>query len=85
MEEREDKYFHVENIGKNIVTTIIGCVLMSLSVTAVVITWFFPKIAEVPYWPILGVGLAGFILLFMRDNAKGYVDIFIKKKIDNSK
>lgn len=82
-EQREEKYFHFENIGKNIVTTIIGCGLMALSVTAVIITWFFPNAAPpIPYTPISVVFVIGFILLFMRDRAKDYVDIFIKRKID---
>lgn len=85
-EQREEKYLHIENVGKNLVTTIIGCVLMSLSVVAVVINWYFPNIGDpVPYSAISVVFVIGFILLFMRDKAKDYVDIFIKKKIDTSK
>lgn len=88
MEEQktEEKYFHFENVGKNLVTTIIGSVLMCISSAAIIMNWFFPTvIPPIPYIPLVTVGVFGFILLFMRDKAKDYVDIFVKKKIDSSK
>jgi hypothetical protein len=83
-EQKEEKYIHFENVSKNIYTTIFGFALMSLSLTALIIKWFFnvPKIDTVPYWQLAVVAAVGFILLFMRDNVKSYLDIFIKKKID---
>lgn len=86
MEEREEKYFHIQNVGSNLFTTVIGCVLMGISVAAVVMNWFFPSVAPpIPYVPVSVVGLVGFVLLFMRDKAKDYVDVFIKRKVDSSK
>lgn len=83
-EQKEEKYFHYENIGKNIVTTVIGCFCMTLSIAAVIMNWFFPNVAPpIPYGPISVVFVIGFVLLFMRDKAKDYVDIFIKRKIDS--
>lgn len=85
-EQKEERYFHYENIGKNVYTTIAGCILIFLSIAAVVMNWFFPnKAPQIPWSGILGVGIAGFILLFLRDNAKSYVDLFIRKKIDSAK
>lgn len=81
-EQREEKYFHIENVAKNLVTTIIGCILISISATAIILNWFFPDVTDpIPYLPVSVVGVIGFVLLFMRDRAKDFVEIFIKKKI----
>ncbi len=82
-EQKEEKWIHIENVGKSLFTTIIGSVIMALAVAALIINWYFPTIAPpVPYYVLLIVFMIGFILLFMRDKAKDYVDVFIKRKIE---
>jgi hypothetical protein len=83
-EQREDKYFHTENVSKNIVTTVIGCLLMIISAVAICLNWFFDH-KEIPIIQVSVVGGVGFILLFMRDKMSTYIDVFIKRKIDNTK
>lgn len=80
-EEKENKYFHTENVGKNVVTTIIGCILMTISAIAICLNWFF-DLKEVPVLQVAIVGVVGFALLFMRDKVSSYIDVFVKKKID---
>ncbi len=77
----DSKYFHAENVSKNIVTTIIGCVLMTISAAAICLNWFF-EFKEIPILQVSGVFVAGFALLFMRDKVATYIDIFTRKKID---
>jgi len=82
MEEKPDRYFHIENITKNAVTTFIGTVLMLASALTFIATWFvaLPLIEDKMYQ--LGiVFILGFALLFMRDKITTYIDIFTKKKI----
>ena len=81
MDERRDRYFHTENVGKNIVTTVIGCVLMTISAIAICMNWFF-EFEEIPVSQVAIVGLVGFALLFMRDKVSSYIDVFVKKKIE---
>ena len=82
MEEKPDRYFHIENITKNAVTTFIGTVLMSASSLTFIATWFvsLPLIEDKMYQLGL-VFILGFALLFMRDKITTYIDIFTKKKI----
>ena len=82
MEEiKEDRYFHTENVSKNIVTTVIGCVLMLLSSAAICMNWFF-EFKQIPIIQVSVVGAVGFMLLFMRDKISSYLDVIIKKKTD---
>ncbi len=77
---KEEKYFHIENVGKNIWTTVIGCLLMGASSGLVI----YSQIVELPNMKLWVMGLvfvAGFALLFMRDKLPTYIDIFTKKKI----
>lgn len=87
MEEQkeETKSFHIENVGKNIYTTIIGAVLMSMSVAVVFLEWFFGKKSPAEAWQVAAVFVLGFALLFMRDKLTSYIDVFARKKIDGSK
>jgi len=82
MEEKPDRYFHIENLTKNIVTTVIGVVLMCASSGTYIATWFvaLPLIEDKMYQLGL-VFILGFALLFMRDKITTYIDIFTKKKI----
>lgn len=80
-EEKEEKYFHTENISKNIYTTIIGCSLMTISSVAICMNWFF-EFKQIPVAQVAIVFVAGFALLFMRDKISSYIDGFVKKKID---
>lgn len=83
MEEQktEDRYFHIENVGKNIITTVIGCVLMVIGMIALIMVWFF-DLETIPLWQVCVVEAVGFLLLFARDKVTSYLDIFIRKKID---
>lgn len=84
-QNEESKYFHAENIGKNLITTIIGSVLMSASGGAYVASWFV-DLPKLPSFTILGIVFGvGFALLFMRDKISTYIDIFTRKKIDSTK
>ena len=83
-EQKEDKYFHTENVSKNIVTTIIGCILMMISSAAICLNWFF-EFKEIPVIQVAVVGAVGFALLFMRDKVSTYLDVFVRRKIDNTK
>lgn len=76
----ETRYFHVENIGKNLWTSLIGGFLMALGVYAVIRDWFFddPTSAE-PYQIVL-VFVAGFALLFMKDKLPSFIEGYFKKK-----
>ncbi len=82
MEEpvKEEKYFHYENIGKNIVTTIIGIVMMGVSGGAVMVSQFIP-LPLLNLWVMAGVFTVGLLLLFAKDKLITYIDIFTKKKI----
>lgn len=82
MEEvkQESRYFHTENITKNIITTIIGCVLLIISSAGICMNWFFDY-KEIPVLQISIVGAVGFGLLFMRDKISSYLDVFVTKKI----
>jgi hypothetical protein len=80
-EQKEEKYFHTENISKNIYTTVIGCVLMTVSSIAICMNWFF-EFKQIPVTQVAIVFTAGFALLFMRDKISSYIDGFVKKKID---
>lgn len=84
--DRDEKYFHIENIGKNIVTTVIGIVLMGASAGTFIMSWFveLPLIKD-KTWQIAAVFFLGFILLFMRDKLSTYIDMFSRKKIDTIK
>jgi len=86
-EQKEDgKYFHVENIAKNIWTTVIGCILMGVSAFAFMAPWFVVLPVQPPEdWKLICVFVAGFALLFMRDKITTYIDVFTRKKIDSSK
>ena len=86
-EQKEDqKYFHVENLAKNIWTTIIGGVIMAVSAFAFMAPWFVVLPVEPPEaWKLICTFFVGFMLLFMRDKLTTYIDVFTKKKIDNSK
>lgn len=77
----EEKYFHIENIGKNFGTTIAGLVLMGIAIAAIIMDWFLHRPTGAAPWQIGLVFVAGFALLFMRDNIKSYIDIYTKKKI----
>lgn len=80
-EQKEDKYFHYENIGKNIVTTTIGIVLMVCSGGLVLVS----QIIVLPLlnlWLMGGVFFVGLLLLFAKDKLISYVDIVVKKKTD---
>jgi len=82
MEEKvkEEKYFHYENIGKNIWTTLIGSLLMAISGGLVLAS----QIIELPLlkiWWMVGVFTAGFALLFMRDKLPSFIESYTKKKI----
>jgi len=80
----ETRYFHIENIGKNLVTTIIGVVLMTVSAGTFILSWFIDlPLMKDKTWHVVGVFALGFALLFMRDKISSYADIFIKKKIDS--
>lgn len=85
MEEKKEvetsRYFHIENVGKNIITTIIGSVLMSMSVLVVILEWFFGFKTPAEPWQVALIFVVGFALLFMRDRLATYIDIFAKKKI----
>jgi hypothetical protein len=82
----EEKYFHIENITKNLLTTIIGCALMCVSAIAFMIPWFVVLKVQPPAPWILGVVFAiGFMLLFARDKVITYIDVFTRKKIDSTK
>lgn len=83
--ETETKYFHVENVGKNIITTVIGCILMGMSTTALVLQWFFARTIPASNTALAVVFAIGFMLLFMRDKVQTYLDIFTRKKIDAEK
>lgn len=80
-DKKESRYFHTENISKNVVTTVIGCVLMTLSAVAITMNWFF-DVKEIPILQVSVVGVVGFSLLFMRDKVSSYIDVFVKKKIE---
>lgn len=85
-EKEDQKYFHVENLAKNIWTTIIGCILMGVSAFTYMIQWFMVLPVNPPeWWQLCIIFVAGFALLFMRDKVITYIDIFTKKKIDNTK
>lgn len=74
-ESKEMVYFHVENVFKNLFTTLFGCGVMCLSIYA---GW----IEKVEWWQAsLGCG-AGFAFLFMKDDIKVYISKFVGKKID---
>jgi membrane protein YdbS with pleckstrin-like domain len=83
-EQKEDKYFHTENVSKNVITTIIGSVLMIISAVAICMNWFF-ELKQIPVMQVAIVGAVGFALLFMRDKVSSYLDVFVRRKIDNSK
>ena len=79
----ETKTFAVENIAKNIYTTLAGCVLMSVSGFAFMAPWFIVLPVQPPAeWKLIATFFVGFILLFMKDNLKSYIDAYAKKKID---
>lgn len=80
----EGKYFHVENIGKNLVTTVIGIVLMSVSAFAFMIQWFVVLPVKPEWWQLAIAFALGLMLLFARDKVVTYVDIFTRKKIDKN-
>ncbi len=81
-EQKEDgKYFHVENVAKNAVTTIIGIVLMAISAGTVLLSQFV-DLPNMKLWVMGVVFIAGFALLFMRDKLGTYIDIFTRKKIE---
>lgn len=75
------KFHGTENVSKNIVTTVIGCLLMIISSVAICMNWFFDH-KEIPILQVSVVGTVGFALLFMRDKITTYIDIFTRKKID---
>lgn len=82
----EEKYLHIENIGKNLITTIFGIILMAIAVTAMTVNIFVPElIPKVEWYYLGGIFVLGFILMFMKDNMKTYIDIAVRKKIDNTK
>ncbi len=93
MEEQKDlqnqpdgRYFHSENVVKNIWTTIIGCIIMGVSAFAFMAPWFIVLPVTPPdAWKLIATFFVGFALLFMRDKITTYIDIFTKKKIDSSK
>ncbi len=80
----EEKYFHIENVGKNIVTTVVGIFFMIISGGTYMASWFI-ELPLIHGWDrILGICIVftvGFALLFMRDKLPTYIDIFTKKKI----
>lgn len=83
-EQKEDgRYFHVENIAKNIVTTVIGALLMLVSSGTVMVSWFIVLPMKPEYWQLAVIFGLGFALLFMRDKLTTYIDVFTRKKIDN--
>lgn len=86
-EQKEDqKYFHVENLAKNIWTTVIGCIIMAVSAFAFMAPWFVVLPVNPPEsWKLICTFIFGFALLFMRDKITTYIDVFTRKKIDNSK
>ncbi len=78
----ETKYFHAENVVKNIWTTIIGCILMGVSGFTFMVQWFVVLPVKPEVWQLISVFFLGFVMLFMRDNLKSYIDRFTNKKID---
>jgi hypothetical protein len=83
-EKTEEKYFHTENITKNVVTTVIGCVLLIISAVGICMNWFF-DFKEIPIVQISVVGAVGFAMLFMRDKISSYLDVFVTRKIEKPK
>ena len=84
MEEKQEtgRYFHVENITKNIVTTVIGIILMTVSSLTLLASWFVDLPLRPETWQLAAVFAGGFVLLFMRDKLATYIDLFTRKKID---
>ncbi len=80
MEQDDNKYFHAENITKNLVTTIIGVLIMVSSAATYVVSWYV-DLPRVNPTHLAIAFVAGFALLFMRNNLISYIDIFTKKKI----
>ena len=81
----ETRSFHVENVAKNIWTTLIGCIFMAVSGFAFMAPWFVVlPVQPPPSWQLICVFVVGFALLFMRDNLKSYIDSWAKKKIEKS-
>lgn len=85
-QQTDGKYFHGENIAKNMWTTVIGCIIMGVSAFAFMAPWFIVLPVTPPEaWKLIATFFVGFALLFMRDKITTYIDIFTKKKIDSSK
>lgn len=84
--KEDGKYLHVENVAKNLWTTIIGCVIMGVSAFAFMAPWFVVLPVQPPdAWKLIATFFVGFALLFMKDKVIVYLDIFTRKKIDSSK
>lgn len=81
-ETKETKYFHVENVGKNMVTTLIGCIAMGMVLALVFMEWFLGFVSPAEPWHKVLVFVVGFALMFMKDNIKSYIDVFTKKKLE---
>jgi hypothetical protein len=82
-DQNEGKIFHIENIAKNLWTTIIGGLIMAASALAFIAPWFVVLPVQPPEpWKLFLSFVAGFALLFMRDKITTYIDIFTRKKID---
>ncbi len=77
----EEKYFHFENVGKNIWTTLIGCAFMALSGGAVLVGQFI-ELPLMKLWVMAVVFTVGFALLFMRDKLPSFIEGYVKKKTE---
>lgn len=76
---KEEKYFHYENIGKSLITTITGCLMMGVGVGSIVLSQFI-SLPLLNIWVMSGVAVAGLLLLFAKDKLIENVIIITKNK-----
>lgn len=81
----EERYFHYENIGKSVVTTVIGIFMMAASGGTFMASWFI-ELPLIKGWDktlgILAVFTIGLFLLFAKDKLITNIDLFWKKKVE---
>jgi TRAP-type uncharacterized transport system fused permease subunit len=63
-----------ENVIKSVFTTLLGCVMMGVGFYG----WYTDNLTD---WQAVGSGVAGFALLFMRDQIPDFIRRVFNKKL----